>query len=210
MRVTRAQAAENRQRVINEASRLFRKSGFDGIGLKDLMEAAGLTQGAFYKQFKSKEDLAAQASRRALESAAFRWSDAAAANPEDPLGAVFDFYLSMKHRDEVMDGCPIVALGADAARQSSDVKASFEAGIRAQLELLSRLLGETDGETPNEKAMTILSTMIGAMVLSRIVNDERLSEQILEAAANSVQSVSTGTKAQGPDAANTVARGESV
>ena len=69
MRVSRIQAAENRQTVINVASRLFREHGFDGIGLKDLMKGAGLTQGAFYKQFASKDDLAAQASRRALESA---------------------------------------------------------------------------------------------------------------------------------------------
>ena len=69
MRVSRIQAEENRQTVINVASRLFREHGFDGIGLKDLMEGAGLTQGAFYKQFASKDDLAAQASRRALESA---------------------------------------------------------------------------------------------------------------------------------------------
>src|SRR5206468_5570320 len=66
--------SENRQNVINVASHLFRSHGFDGIGLKDLMEAAGLTQGAFYKQFASKEDLAAQASARALESATLRWS----------------------------------------------------------------------------------------------------------------------------------------
>ena len=69
MRVSRIQAEENRQTVINVASRLFREHGFDGIGLKDLMKGAGLTQGAFYKQFASKDDLAAQASRRALESA---------------------------------------------------------------------------------------------------------------------------------------------
>jgi TetR/AcrR family transcriptional repressor of nem operon len=194
MRVSRTQAAGNRQKVINVASRLFRKRGFDGIGLKDLMEAAGLTQGAFYKQFKSKEDLAAQASRRALESAALRWSDEAAANPEDPLGAVLGWYLSMKHREEVMDGCPIVALGSDAARQSSDVKASFEAGVRVHLELLGQLLGET-GEEPNDKAIAILSTMIGALILSRTVNDERLSERILQAAANSVQSASSATDA---------------
>lgn len=195
MRVTRAKAAENRQTVINVASRLFRERGFDGIGLKDLMEAAGLTQGAFYKQFKSKEDLAARASRRALESAADRWSAAAAENPEDPLGAVFALYLNMAHREEVMDGCPIVALGTDAARQSSDVKASFEAGIRVQLELLGRLLGETDGEEPNDKAMMILSTMIGALILSRAVNDERLAERILHAAASSVHSASSASGA---------------
>src|SRR6185436_19160086 len=113
MRVSRVQAAENRETVINEASRLFREHGFDGIGLKDLMKGAGLTQGAFYKQFASKDDLAAPASRRALESASSRWSAAAAANPKDPLSAVVAIYLSMDHRAERMDGCPVVALGSD-------------------------------------------------------------------------------------------------
>src|SRR4029079_13150830 len=93
MRVSRVQAEENRQKVIDVASRLFREHGFDGIGLKDLMKGAGLTHGAFYKQFASKEDLAAQASRRALESASRRWSAAIAAKPKDPLGAVVAFYL---------------------------------------------------------------------------------------------------------------------
>ena len=151
MRVSRTQAAENRQTVINVASRLFRERGFDGIGLKDLMEGAGLTQGAFYKQFASKQDLAAQASRRALESASRRWSAAAAANPQDPLGAVIAFYLSTEHREERMDGCPIVALGSDAARQGVDVKASFEAGIREYLEMLGGWVGEADGEESGGK-----------------------------------------------------------
>ena len=199
MRVSRIQAAENRQTVINAASRLFREHGFDGIGLKDLMKGAGLTQGAFYKQFASKDDLAARASRRALESASRRWSAAAAANPQDPLGAVIAFYLSMEHRAERMDGCPIVALGSDAARQGVDVKASFEAGIREYLEMLGCWVGEADGEEPNGKAMAILSTMVGAVVLSRAVNDERLSKQFLQAAAKGVlMGLSAGDPQQGP------------
>src|SRR5215471_8125331 len=167
MRVSRIQAAENRQTVINAASRLFREYGFDGIGLKDLMEGAGLTQGAFYKQFASKDDLAALASKRALESASRRWSAAAEASPKDPLGAVIAFYLSMGHREERMDGCPVVALGSDAARQSVDVRASFEAGIKGYLDLLGSWVGDAGGEGPNGEAMAILSTMVGAVVLSR-------------------------------------------
>jgi TetR/AcrR family transcriptional regulator, transcriptional repressor for nem operon len=189
MRVSRVQAAENRETVINVASRLFRERGFDGIGLKDLMEGAGLTQGAFYKQFASKDDLAAQASKRALESASRRWSTTAEANPQDPLGAVIAFYLSMDHRGERMDGCPVVALGSDAARQGADVKASFEAGIRAHLEILGRLIAETDGETSNGKAMAILSTMVGAVTLSRVVNDPDLAQALLDAAAKQVRDV---------------------
>jgi TetR/AcrR family transcriptional repressor of nem operon len=191
MRVSRIQAAENRQTVINVASRLFRERGFDGIGLKDLMKGAGLTQGAFYKQFASKEDLAAQASRRALESAFSRWSAAAAANPKDPLGAVIAFYLSPEHRAEKMDGCPIVALGSDAARQGIDVKASFEAGIKAHLEVLGRMVAETGGKDPKGKAMAILSTMVGALTLSRVVNDPDLAQAFLDAATEQVREAVT-------------------
>jgi TetR/AcrR family transcriptional repressor of nem operon len=186
MRVSRVQAEENRQTVINVASRLFREHGFDGIGLKDLMEGAGLTQGAFYKQFASKDDLAAQASKRALESAFNSWSAVGESNPGDPFGAVVAFYLSMDHRALRGDGCPIVALGSDAARQNDDVKAAFQAGIEKYLELLGGWIGDADNAQPSGKAMVILSTMIGAMVLSRAVNDEQLSKRFLQAAAGHV------------------------
>ena len=199
MRVSRVQAAENRQTVIDVASRLFREHGFDGIGLKDLMKGAGLTQGAFYKQFTSKDDLAAQASKRALESASRRWSAAADANPQNPLGEVIAFYLSMEHRAERMDGCPVVALGSDAARQGADVKASFEAGIREYLEMVGNWVGEAGGEEPGRKAMAIVSTMVGALLLSRTVNDERLSKRFLQAAAESVLTgLPAGDARQGP------------
>ncbi len=197
MRVGRDQAEKSRQTVIDVASQLFREHGFDGIGLRDLMEAAGLTQGAFYKQFASKDDLAAQASRRALESAFGQWSALAAANPQDPLRAVIALYLSMEHRAERMDGCPVVALGSDAARQSVDVKASFEAGIKEYLEMLGRWLGEADGEEPSGNAMAILSTMVGAMVLSRAVNNKRLAKRFLQAAAKSVMELSAGAAQKG-------------
>src|SRR5204863_6175473 len=141
----------------------------------------------FYKQFASKEDLAVEASRRALESASARWSDAAAQNPDDPLGAVIAFYLSGDHREERMDGCPIVALGSDAARQGSDVKAAFEAGIKAHLEVLGRLIAETDREEPDGRAMAILSTMVGALTLSRVVNDPGLARAFLDTAVEHVR-----------------------
>ena len=189
MRVSRVQAEENRQTVINVASRLFREHGFDGIGLKDLMEAAGLTQGAFYKQFASKEDLAAQASTRALESAYCRWTAAATANPEDPLGPVIGFYLSAGHREEKTDGCPIVALGSDAARHGDAVKASFETGIRTHLDVLERLISETQGEEFRSKAMAILSLMVGALTLSRVVNDPGLAQAFLDTAAAQVRNI---------------------
>lgn len=188
MRVSRAQAEQNRETVINVASRLFREYGFDGIGLKDLMKGAGLTQGGFYKQFTSKDDLAALASRRAMEGATRRWS-AAAAESSDPLGAVMEFYLSTGHRGEKADGCPLVALGSDAARQSAEVRRPFEDGIRAHFEVLDELMDEKRSSDPSSRAMAILSLMVGAVTLSRIMEDEKLSQGILDAAAGEVRRI---------------------
>ncbi|WP_323688489.1 TetR/AcrR family transcriptional regulator [Rhizobium sp. AN83] len=188
MRVSRAQAEENRETVINVASRLFREHGFDGIGLKDLMKGAGLTQGGFYKQFASKDDLAAQASRRAMESATRRWSEAAA-DSSDPLEAVMAFYLSRDHRGEKAEGCPLVALGSDATRQSEEVRRPFEDGIRAHFEVLNELLDDTRRLNPSGKAMAILSLMVGAVTLSRIMEDENTSQGILDAAAEEIRRI---------------------
>jgi len=191
MRVTRVQAEENRQKVINVASRLFRERGFDGIGLKDVMEGAGMTQGAFYKQFASKEDLITQASGRALETTTRKCLAAIANNPDDPLGAVMAYYLGKKHRDDVMDGCPMVALGSDAVRQGAGVKASFEAGINAHLNVLQSSIFAAGDKRPDSKAMTILSMMVGALLLSRVVNDPGLAQAFLDTAVEQVRKVAS-------------------
>ncbi len=186
MRVSRVQAEANREAVINVASRLFREHGFDGIGLKDLMKGAGLTQGGFYKQFESKDDLAALASRRAMESATRRWSSVAASS-SDPLQAVVDLYLSAGHRGETGDGCPLVALGSDAARQSPEVRTPFQDGIKAHLQVLEELMPNEGEPNVAEKAMVVLSLMVGAVTLSRIVTDEAISDRLLEAASSEVK-----------------------
>ncbi len=196
MRVSRAQAEANRETVINVASRLFREHGFDGIGLKDLMKGAGLTQGGFYKQFESKDDLAALASRRAMESATRRWSSVAASSA-DPLQGVIELYLSAGHRGETGDGCPLVALGSDAARQSKDVRKPFEDGIKAHLQVLEELLPAADSrETRTEKAEVMLALMVGAVTLSRIVTDKALADRLLEAAAAEAKRISTSALAE--------------
>ncbi|MEI9406449.1 TetR/AcrR family transcriptional regulator [Mesorhizobium argentiipisi] len=188
MRVSRSQAEQNRQTVIDVASRLFREHGFDGIGLKDLMKGAGLTQGAFYKQFDSKEDLTAQASRRAMEHATRRWSSVAAGSP-DPLEALIGLYLSTGHREEKSDGCPIVALGSDAARQGEEVRARFQDGIAAHLEVLDELMPAAKGPKTHRKAMAMLSLMVGAVTISRILGDEEMSQRFLDAAAGEVRRI---------------------
>lgn len=194
MRVSRAQAEENRETVINVASRLFRENGFDGIGLKDLMKGAGLTQGGFYKQFESKEDLVALASKRAMESSTRRWSDAVE-NSSNPLEAVMAFYLSREHLEAKAEGCPLVALGADAARQSAEIRRPFEDGIKEHFNVLDALIGNSGGQKPSNKAMAMLSVIVGAVTLSRIMTDKTLSQSVLDAAADEVRHIANRSDA---------------
>ncbi|THK35318.1 TetR/AcrR family transcriptional regulator [Ensifer sp. MPMI2T] len=186
MRVSRAQAEENRRTVIDVASRLFRARGFDGIGLNDLMKGAGLTQGGFYKQFESKDDLIVQASAKALENGAAHWAKVIAKAARNPLSALVRFYLSEPHCQEKAEGCALAALAPDAARRSPALRQTFEAGIKHHLDILDGLIARAPGDDVRDRSIVALSTMVGALVLSRAVDDERLSRRFLQAAADGV------------------------
>ena len=103
------------------------------------------------------------------------------------LGAVTGFYLSPDHRAERANGCPFVALASDAAREGTGVKASFEDGIRQAIELLGSCMGEGAGDETSDRAMAALSTMVGAVVLARAVNDAGLAQRFLDTAAEQVR-----------------------
>jgi TetR/AcrR family transcriptional regulator, transcriptional repressor for nem operon len=113
MKVSREQAALNRERILEAAAQLFRERGFDGIGVADLMKQAGLTHGGFYGHFSSKEELIAEASARALTSTFALLSEQAERAAGDPLSAVASTYLSSRHRDDPGTGCLLAALGPD-------------------------------------------------------------------------------------------------
>jgi TetR/AcrR family transcriptional regulator, transcriptional repressor for nem operon len=186
MRVSREQADKNREHVIDVASRLFRERGFEGIGVADLMKEAGLTHGGFYGQFKSKEDLKVQASRRALSRNKDRWAKVIAETPSEKLAALARFYLSDAHRDRRGEGCALAALGGDAPRYGRELQAAFKDGIEGYLELLDGIMSASSGEERRDKTIAALSTMVGALVLSRAVGDEALSQKILSAAADEI------------------------
>src|SRR3954469_24340235 len=131
MKVSRAQAAETREKILNHAARMYREKGFDGIGIADLMKSAGMTHGGFYGHFSSKEDLMAQACARASSRARERWAKLAERAPEDPLSEIADVYLTARHRDNPGAGCLLAALGPDAARQGPAVRSAVTAGVRS-------------------------------------------------------------------------------
>src|SRR5437868_15523461 len=105
MKVSREEAAQNRERILEVAAKLFREKGFDGIGVADLMKSAGLTHGGFYGHFSSKEDLMAQACARALTQSLSKWKRLADRAPDNALSEITRAYLSTRHRDEPWRGC---------------------------------------------------------------------------------------------------------
>jgi len=185
MRVTREQAALNRERIVETASRRFRERGFEGIGVADLMKEAGLTHGGFYGHFGSKEDLMAEACAAALARSRERWDKSARAHPEDPVGAVARMYLTPRHRDAPGDGCVMAALAADAARQGPAVRHAFVQGLRSTFDSLAAWVKGGTPAARRRKAIAAYASWVGAMVLARAAADDApLSKEILEAVAH--------------------------
>jgi TetR/AcrR family transcriptional regulator, transcriptional repressor for nem operon len=180
MKVSREQAAENRERILDTAARLFREKGFDGIGVADLMQSAGLTHGGFYGQFASKEDLAAQACERALAQSATRLDQVIADKPQNPLQAVAASYLSTRHRDRPGEGCAFVALGAEAPRHAPAVRKVFTEALRLRVDRLMQLVPGTKAAR-RRQALATMASLVGAQVLARAVDDAQLSNEILDA-----------------------------
>ncbi len=183
MKVTKAQAQANRTHIVETASTLFRERGFDGVGVADLMAAAGFTHGGFYKHFGSKVDLMAEsATCGALQTEALL-ADASIAD-------IVNQYLSREHRDARGTGCTMAALGGDAARQPPAVRATFAETIErlsAALSTGEAAMDGMDGEQARARSLVILAQMVGAIVMSRACPDDSpLADEILTSCRNAI------------------------
>jgi TetR/AcrR family transcriptional repressor of nem operon len=181
MRVTREQAAANREKVLDVAGMLFRRHGFDGIGVAEIMKRAGLTHGGFYGHFPSKDDLAAESCARVLGNEG--WVERLTGTPSPSLGALTRAYLSARHRDDPAHGCLFAAVGSDVARQPRTVRRAFTEGFRARVDALLKLVPGRSATDRRQKALATMASLVGALMLSRAVDDPKLSDEILEAAA---------------------------
>lgn len=188
MKVTKAQAEANRAHVVETASQLFRERGFDGVGVADLMAAAGFTHGGFYKQFGSKADLMAEAAACGIAQTG------ALAEGMDASEFVRQ-YVSREHRDSRATGCTMAALGGDAARQPESVRVAFEDGVE---NLLARLSQQGPPSDPADAAqarariLDVLSHAVGAIVLSRACPDDSpLADEILTVCRDAILSSQT-------------------
>ncbi len=178
MRVSKAQQAKNRERVVAAAAQLLRERGIEGIGVDALAEAAGLTHGAVYSHFDTKDDLAAAAVARALEESAAQWK-AAAGEGDGGFNRLVRHYVSRAHRDDPGRGCAIAAMGPDAMRHGKKVRRVFLDGVNRMIEIVAAGCDGATDEARREQAVAAISAMVGAIVLARAVEDRALSDRIL-------------------------------
>ena len=187
MRKSKQEAAVTRQRIIKAAAAGFRKNGIAGTGLSDLMAAAGLTHGGFYRHFDSKDQIVAEACTAAAESlveqlAAF----ASKKSPQRGLKTMVENYLSVAHRDEPADGCPIAALGSEMARGDERTRAAATQALLKFVEVIASQFDKTRPDVARRRALVVVATMIGALTMSRIVMDSELSAGILREAKKAI------------------------
>src|SRR6476469_1089404 len=184
VRVTRKQSAANRERVLDVAGTLFREHGFDGIGVADIMKRAGLTHGGFYGPFASKDDLAAEITGRVVSREGWMQRLSGKTNPS--LKEVVRGYLTPRHRDHPGTGCLFAALGSDVVRQPTAVRRAFTEGLKNRVDALRELIPGRSATARRRQALATISGMIGALMLSRAVDDPKLSADILDAAAEAL------------------------
>ncbi|MFF2081510.1 TetR/AcrR family transcriptional regulator [Kitasatospora sp. NPDC058162] len=186
-RVSRAEAERHRQDVIDHTARLIREKGSEQVSVPQAMAAAGLTHGGFYRHFSSKDDLVAQAltaafaeRREAMDDLVDQRMDDPSGEQRTPRAEFLARYLSTLHRDHPGQGCAAAALAADAARAEpgAPLRTAFTAGLRDLVDGFQQL-PDPEGR---EAALADLSTMVGALMLSRASDDPGLSAELLAAA----------------------------
>jgi AcrR family transcriptional regulator len=177
MRYEKGHKETTRRHILDVASAQYRENGVAAVGLAGIMAEAGLTNGAFYTHFESKEDLV----RAVLLDALTRREEKHRANLENSIGleSVVRDYLSARHRDGAGSGCPTAALVAEIARHPKQTRDAFTGKISDIIALMAAQLRAGTQDERRSNALAIYATMVGALQLARAVNDRKLSDEIL-------------------------------
>ncbi len=176
-----ARKQRTREKILNSALKLFRKSGIDGTGIDSVMKKSGLTAGGFYAHFRSKENLVVDVLESALSQAAERLKAAALETPADPARGLLDLYLSAKHRDSPASGCTLVALSTDLARRSPAVAEKIAEYLERWISFFVR-----NGYT-RAQAVQQVALAVGTLTLARMIKGQELSDEFLKAGIDSSQ-----------------------
>ena len=179
MRKSKAETAKTRQRIVEVASEAIRSRGIEATGVAEIMAAAGLTHGGFYRHFSSKEELVREAI--ALCRKDFVAGTLAAADEgAEAMLEHFQEYATPAHRDDLGSGCPLAANGSEIVRADVQTRHLATEGFRLIYEKAAPFMRSQDGESQMETAISVMTNMIGALTMSRLVDDPKLSEKILE------------------------------
>lgn len=171
------------ERIVSVAARAIRRGGYGGAGVADIMNEAGLTHGAFYAHFASREAMLAEAAARACaESAAAVAEVVARVPPEMALASLLRAYLSKEHCEHADTGCPLAALGSETARQTPEVRRVATRHVKEVIDLVARQTPDWGKPGAHDRALVTVATMVGALLLARAVDDPALSDSLREAA----------------------------
>lgn len=180
MRKSKVETAETRRRIVEVAAREFRLHGIQATGLNDVMSPLGLTQGGFYRHFASKDQLVAEACTQAMtEVIAGLEAAARQGDTNSGFAAIVDAYVSRAHRDTQTGGCPLAAMGSELARAGEQTRAAATQGFAELVGVLAKRIGKPPEEA-RSTAVFALAAMIGAVTMSRVVEDSGASTAILE------------------------------
>ena len=171
------------ERIVSAAARAIRRSGYDGTSVADIMKEAGLTHGAFYAHFASREAMLAEAADRAgAESVAASARVMATMPPEKALASLLRAYLSKEHVAQAELGCPAAALGSEMPRQAPAVRRAATRRIKEMIDLVARQSPDWGQAGAHQRALATVATMVGALVLARAVDEPALSDALRKAA----------------------------
>ena len=176
---SRADKRQHHDTIVGRAASRVREDGVDRVGVAELMHEVGLTHGGFYRHFESRDELVAEAVERALHDGGQAMA-AVAESPDDPLAAVIDAYLSIAHRDNLGTSCAVTTLARDVSQGSPRARTAYTNQVGIYIDMLVRLFPPGPGS--RAKAITALSTFVGAVSMARAVNDEAISREILASA----------------------------
>jgi len=186
---SKAEKEKSHRRIVKTAAARFRERGVDGIGLADLMKEADLTHGGFYGHFASREELVAEAVECALHDGGE--AVAAVASTKQPpaavLGLLVDAYLGLAHRDGLATSCAVTTMANDVARSNARARSAYTKQVEIYLELLAKLIATEKRKSRRAKAIAALATLVGAVSMSRAVNDEKLSRELLKSVADELK-----------------------
>jgi TetR/AcrR family transcriptional repressor of nem operon len=178
MKKSKAETAKTRQRIVEVASEAIRNQGIEATGVAEVMKAAGLTHGGFYRHFASKEELVTEAialSRKDYVAGTV----AAAEQGADAMLKHLQEYVTTGYRDDIGGGCPLAANGSEIVRADAKTRHLATEGFRTIYQKTTPFMRPQDDETQTDTALSVAAQMIGALTLSRLVDDPALSEQIL-------------------------------